>query len=446
MPVNLYIPVEVKSRELLAKVFLAIHAARRGANVILGRKSELNELIFRMPPGVYYGLGAFENFHRFYADLKRRGFAVVVNEEEGLVTYSDSMYVNMRVSKSTLEQVDELYSWGNENQRVLEAAFPEFEQKFHVTGNPRFDLLKEANYRVYADEMDEIRKTYGEFVLICTSFSSVNHFDRNLDYVKSLVEKKTLRSQESIDNFKRYQNVKADTLGAFLKAIPKLAEANPSVNIVVRPHPSENLTVYEELCSRHPNIKVDGRFSVQPWIICAQAVIHHYCTTAIEALAVGTPRFALRPVKDKLSEKEFPFACAVECASPDDLVENVSGYLKAGRARWRQPPLGQDYSWFVANIADQVASEAIADRVLALAERIGLSRPYPRVQTQVAQLAYEAKNMLRGLVRGRQKAGYLDHKFSHLSLGEVESPLRALGGEELECRKFSDFVNIRQPQ
>ena len=121
---NLYIPVEVKNRELHAKVYLAKHAAENGFNVILGRKNDLNELIVRMPPGVYFGLGAFENFGRFYARLKRLGFAVVVNEEEGLVTYSDSMYLDMRVSDATLQQIDELFTWGNENQNVLVKAFP----------------------------------------------------------------------------------------------------------------------------------------------------------------------------------------------------------------------------------------------------------------------------------------------------------------------------------
>ena len=190
---NFYIPVEVKNRELHAKVLLAAHAARRGFDVVLGRKNDLNELVVRMPAGVYLGLGAFENFHPFYARLRQLGFAVVVNEEEGLVTYSDSMYIDMRVSRLTLEHVDELLTWGGESQRVLAQAFPEFGQKFHITGNPRFDLLKPKSRRVYDDEMRAIMAQYGDYVLVCTSFSSINHFDPKLDYLQSLIDKKTLR-------------------------------------------------------------------------------------------------------------------------------------------------------------------------------------------------------------------------------------------------------------
>ena len=442
---NLYIPVEVKNRELHAKVFLAKHAAERGFNVILGRKNDLNELIVRMPPGVYFGLGAFENFRQYYAKLKRLGFTVVVNEEEGLVTYADRMYVDMRVSVGTLEQIDELFTWGAENQRVLTDAFPQFQNKFSVTGNPRFDLLKPQNRGVYASEMDDIRAKYGRFVLVCTSFSSINHFDRNLDYVKSLIDKRTLRSQESIDNFTRYREVKQKTFAAFLDAIPRLAAVDESINIVIRPHPSENMDVYRECAAGLANVHVDARFSVHPWIVQADALIHHYCTTSIEALAAGTPRFALRPEKDSLSEKEIPFGCSNECATVDDLIGGVSACLAVGKKDWQGRPLAQDYSYYVSNIGDHLAAEAIVDRLSHLSGGNGRSGSW---KTLAAKSAYMAKNALRRALRRRGgNRHYVDHKFAHLSPDEVQGILRCFGPDQagLECRMFaSDFVNIRR--
>jgi surface carbohydrate biosynthesis protein len=443
---NLYIPIEVKNRELCAKVFLAKHAAEQGFNVILGRKNDLNELIVRMPPGIYFGLGAFENFRPFYANLKRRGFAVVVNEEEGLVTYSDSMYLDMRVSGETLQHIDELFTWGNENQHVLAKAFPGFDGKFQVTGNPRFDLLKPQNRQVYAAEMDEIAAKYGKFVLVCSCFSSINHFDKNLDYVKSLVEKKTLRSKESIENFERYREIKVKTFAAFLEAIPGLAAANPSVNIVVRPHPAENMDVYREFETKFPNIHVDARFSVHPWIIKAEALVHHYCTTSIEALAAGTPRFALRPMKDDLSEKEIPFGCSVECVSVDDLLPRISECLAVGKEHWKGKPFTQDYSWYVSNIGDHQAAEAIVSRISGISASSGLEKIRPSgVKTLVAQIAYRTRKTLQKAIHGGRSLRYLEHKFPHLSRDEVEGMLGTFGSAGLECRKFSgDFINIRR--
>ncbi len=442
---NFYIPIEVKNRELHAKVLLAAHAARRGFDVILGRKNDLNELVIRMPAGVYLGLGAFENFRTFYARLQQLGFAVVVNEEEGLVTYSDDMYTDMRVSRSTLEQVDELFTWGAENQRVLAQAFPEFGQRFHITGNPRFDLLKPQGREVYAGEMRAIEAQYGDYVLVCTSFSSVNHFDSKLDYLQSLIDKKTLRSQASIDNFKRYCEVKQKTFAAFLDAIPRLAAAHPGVNIVVRPHPSENPEAYREAAAGLSNLYVDSRFSVHPWILRARALVHHYCTTSIEALAVGTPRFALRPVKDELSEKGIPFGCSVECADVDQLLARVAGCLAAGPGGWQAPPLPRDYSWYVSNIGEPWAAAAIADRVQGLgaagALRKGSARGLP---TQLARLAYMLRKTARRVLR-RDAHRYLEHKFARLSLPEVEGLLRAFDAADVEARAYGgDFIHIRQ--
>lgn len=442
---NLYIPVEVKNRELCAKVFLAAFAARRGFNVVLGRKNDLNELLPRMPAGIYLGLGAFENFGPFYARLQQLGFVVVVNEEEGLVTYADRMYIDMRVSGATLRHVDELFTWGRENQDVLAKAFPEFERKFHVTGNPRFDLLKPENQKVYAQEMSEIGSRYGRFVLVCTSFSSINHFDRDLDYVKSLIEKKTLRSKSSIENFERYREVKARTFTTFLEAIPALAAAHPDVNIVVRPHPSENMDVYRDLSARFPNVYVDARFSVHPWIIKAEALVHHYCTTSIEALAAATPRFALRPVKDELSEKEIPFGCSVECSSVGALLASLGACLSAGKSHWVGRPLTEDYSRYVSNIGSSLAAELIVERIAGICAN-GRPRQVQRgrLQTQTARLGYTTKKALRQLIRGRRGIGYLDHKFSHLARDEVAQLLSAFGDDGLECREFAgDFVSIR---
>lgn len=446
MPTNIYLPVEVKNRELHAKVLLAKHAAERGFNVILGRKNDLNELVVRMPPGVYLGLGAFENFRPFFSKLKHLGFDVVVNEEEGLVTYSDRMYVDMRVSRETLRQIDALFTWGGENQNVLANAFPEFDGKFQVTGNPRFDLLKPQNQQVYASEMEEISARYGKFVLFCTSFSSINHFDKKLDYIKSLVDKKTLRSQESIENFVRYREVKLKTFAAFLDAIPRLAAANPPVNIVVRPHPSENMDIYREFEAQFPNVHVDARFSVHPWIIRAEALVHHYCTTSIEALAAGTPRFALRPMKDELSEKEIPFACSAECPSVEDLLARVSACLAAGKEHWRGDPLARDYSWYVSNIGEQLAAEAIVSRIAALrSSRLPFDERGGGFKTLVAGIAYAGRKALRNAIPGRKRLHYLDHKFPHFARDEVAAMLGAFGADGLECRSFSgDFINIRR--
>ena len=255
-----YIPIEVKDRELHGKIFLAAMAANRGFDVIVGPKNELNQLIKFMPAGVYLGLGAFENFKEQFKELKALGFTVVINEEEGLVTYRGSMYIDMRVSAGTLRYVDHMFAWGEGNRHLLCQSFKEQSDKFVVSGNPRFDILRQDRESIFAHEISDIKATYGNYILICTSFSSINHFDKKLDYLSELIRKRTLRTSESIDNFKRYTKVRVRTLEEFLSAIPKLANAFPKTNFVIRPHPSENKDIYVQFEKKFANVKVDHDF------------------------------------------------------------------------------------------------------------------------------------------------------------------------------------------
>lgn len=442
---NLYIPIEVKSRELVAKTYIAKHAAEADFNVFIGRKNDLNKLVLDMPRGIYLGLGAFENFLPFYRDLAHRGFKVLINEEEGLVTYSDDMYTKMRVSSETLKYVSEVCAWGKENHSVLTAAFPEHSNKFHITGNPRFDLLKKENRKIYEQEIKKIKSTYGQFLLICTSFSSVNHYDKDLDYVQSLIDKKTLRDETDIHRFESYRRVKRATLASFICAIEELSASLPHIQVIIRPHPSENLDLYKRIADKLLNVQVDTRFSVHPWIICAEAIVHHYCTTSIEALAVQTPRYALRPHKDTKSEKEFPFACSVQCTQPELLVKELSSYLSQKTKLFPLNACRQDYDQYVLNIGPENAAKKIIERAVKIKEEV--NEDLKTVEYLKTCFAY-SKNMIRRALRGvlnNNTSKYTDHKFSNFSPAEVTAILEQFGTHAVRCSDFTHgVINVKK--
>ena len=95
---KIYIPVEVKTRELNAKLFLSCFLAESGFEVFIGRKQEIQRLCDFSRPGIFLAPGAFKNLKNFFKRIKSRGFLIAVNEEEGLVTYTPQMYFDMRFS------------------------------------------------------------------------------------------------------------------------------------------------------------------------------------------------------------------------------------------------------------------------------------------------------------------------------------------------------------
>lgn len=446
--VNFYIPVEIKSRELYPKILLAKYAAKKGFNVILGRKSEINNIVTKMKPGIYYGLAAVKNFAPFYKILSERGHFIVINDEEGLVTYSEEMYLSMKVSRATIKIIDLFFSWGNENNKVILSGHPEAMTKLSITGNPRYDLLKPQFRSVYEKEIYDIRQKYKKFVLVCTSFASCNHYNCGTNYVQELIDKQVLTSDEVVESYKRYQKIKYTTLQSFLKAIPMLASVYPDTDIVVRPHPSENPTPYVELSQKFRNVHVEDKFSVHPWILSSKALVHHYCTTSIEAYSAKIPGFALRPEKDPTIETELPYDCSYECKTPDELISSIRGCVDESVKKVMPINTKKDYSDYVHNIDDIVASELIVNKICKkLKTKKFKKNTNYKIYNDKNEFYYFIRSVIEKIIPWNRGArNYISHKFDQLTVAEVKNVLGAYTGEDLgdfKCERLgNNIVNI----
>jgi surface carbohydrate biosynthesis protein len=448
---NLYLPVEVKNRELYSKVLLAKYAAEKGFNVILGRKNDLNRIISRMPAGVYFGLGVPENYENFYRTLVELGNIVVVCEEEGLITYTDDMYLDMRISSKTMQYVDLLFSWGADNKNLISSNKKELSNKIKISGHPRFDLLKHEFSNVYKNEIAIIRKKYNKYVLICTCFPSCNHFLPGINYVQSLIDKKVLKSQESIDNFKRYQKIKTKTLRSFLEAIPLLAKTCPETDIVVRPHPSENKEIYVKLANEFRNVHIESNFSVHPWIMAAEALVHHYCATSVEAYAAEVPRFSLRPEADPFSEKDIPYECSKVCSSPDELVKAINNCLADSASKRHCVTPKKDYSDYVLNISNVVSAKLMVEEISSIVkkplEKTNIKNNNSWYDEYIGRILLVLRDVKAMVIRRNNNwLDYTSHKFDKFSVNEIREVLAAFNTDEKErvkCKKKgSKFIQI----
>ena len=454
---NFYIPVEVKDRELYAKILLAKYAAENGFNVILGKKNDVNRLVLNMPRGVYYGLGIAKNYNDFFEKLSKLGHIIVVGEEEGLITYSDAMYLDMRISTATIKYVDLIFTWGVENHNVISVGRKNEVSKLRVTGNPRFDLLKPAFSEVYDTQINSIKNKHENFILICTSFPSCNHFIKNIDYIQSLIDKKTLTTEDSISNFKRYQKVKSLTFKSFLEAIPLLAQTYSDIDIVIRPHPSENKEIYQVFSDKYKNVFIENSFSVHPWILSSMAVIHHYCTTSIEAFAADVPRFSLRPVKDELSEKEIPFKCSNECKSAEILIDKMNNIVFNQKEYQSDSKLKKEYEKYVFNMGETISSDLIIQEIINFIN-INPHKNNHEGQTLVdlfieyrGRLEFLLRKLIRSIfMKQKIEIKYTSHKFDRLSLSEIKDVLSQytkIDNVNFLCKRFDkDFVKISMEQ
>ena len=109
--INVFIPVEIKKRDFASRSLIGYLSSLTNFNVFIGRKLEIDKIVFNEKPGIYFGLVTTEAYSHFYKKLKKYGHYIFVNDEEGLVTFSDEMYFNLKVSRSSLSQIDLLFLW-----------------------------------------------------------------------------------------------------------------------------------------------------------------------------------------------------------------------------------------------------------------------------------------------------------------------------------------------
>ena len=202
--INLFIPVEIKRRDFPSRALLALEAVNSNFNVFIGRKLEIDRLVFRKKPGIYFGLVTTEAYLNFYKKLREYGHIIFVNDEEGLVTFSDQMYFNLKVSRKTLHCINQLFLWSKTHKDMFKTKFPEY-NNFIISGSPRFDLAKSGFINIFNNDRNIINSKYKKYILICCSFSFINYFDKNINYLKILKKQKVIRNY-SMKKYLKYLN------------------------------------------------------------------------------------------------------------------------------------------------------------------------------------------------------------------------------------------------
>jgi surface carbohydrate biosynthesis protein len=297
----LLIPVENQIRELDPKLLLACVAAERGFSSVIGSRREMEFNIDAFSRSIYLSKSMTIRSLLFFRVAKKFGHEIVTWDEEALVHLPPETYFSRRLDPNSIRYVSHLFAWGPDNAELwrqyddMPGNIP-----IHITGNPRSDMLRPELRAFYADEVKQIRRKYGDFILINTNFNHVNAFGPDMNLFKPVKVPGTKpkfgraargMSREYAEGLRDH---KLAVFEDFKRLIPELEKAFPNYNIVVRPHPTENQNVYRQIASRCRRVQVTNEGNVVPWLMATRAIVHNGCTTGIEAYVLRVPALSYR--------------------------------------------------------------------------------------------------------------------------------------------------------
>ena len=361
---NIYLHIEIKKREFEAKFFTGLKAALRGHKVLVGY---LLPLLRRdlLAPGIFHDKALTPRPKKIASMAAARAAGhhyTSIDEEHGLLRESYDMFANLRYSAETLEQASAVMFWGPHDYGHMKKAYPQFQDKFHMTGNPRADLWRPDFAPVY-DVKLPVKKPY---ILFVSNLGSV-FGEEHLPDLISKMRNGYFHGPDDEREFHFYRHfAHGALLGAqYIRSIRRLALGFPNVTVVVRPHPVERPEIWRTLIGAFPNVLVSGEGSVSPWLRNAAAIVHNGCTTALEAVKCGTPVITYASVEGYSDDFFFPNKLGMIVRTHDELARAVSKVLDSGTAG----PAGDHPSLLLERLVD-TGSETAADRMISVWENL----------------------------------------------------------------------------
>jgi len=292
---NIYITFELKQRELLSKLFLALEAASRGNEVFLGRINTYLERGFFKPGLIHFkSITPGESRIRQLENYKKKGFKTTsLDEENGFIDYENS-YKNFRFSNKTFSLIDKVFTWGPYDFANLLLEYPSFKSKIVKSGNPRIDFWRK-DFKKFYHKIDYIK--YENYIFFSTNFDYVCSYRTIKNEIKfhrdSGYFKRGLKPEEII----RWATNSKILFKDYKKSIIKISKKFKDRTIVIRPHPVDDPEKWKSHFKNINNIVISSEGFISDWIDKAKVVIHAGCTGGLESSVRNKTTISYYPKK-----------------------------------------------------------------------------------------------------------------------------------------------------
>ncbi|MBT5264754.1 MAG: hypothetical protein HOL85_07980 [Rhodospirillaceae bacterium] len=429
----LYLAIEEVAREMQSRLLIARAALEIGLSPIIGPQAWFGQNLDRLPPGFLLLKGNNRVQERMMRLAKRLGHATGSIEEEAFSVCEPREI--LRLFATGVDEVCDLFfAQGPHHAECLKGAFPSAAEQIKITGNPRADLLADPDLRAITFSETSAHERTNPYLLINTNFGLINpNIGDTLQCYGNCVSVGLLDPNDpsdiaDIEEWFAWERRNFSSIITFIEAHRTQPDPLP---IVLRPHPSERLVLWDALYANDPLVRVIREGSHLDWTAQAQVMVHTSCTTGLEAHLLGTPTLSLVTPGSRWDGFFIANQVNFTAADPWDAAVKAGELAKQPKLD-RPTPKGTELGSHLTLDATQPSAEKIAALVaIALVDqklmtdvavyagqtrRVGLNT---RGQAKLADDTNEISGFLSRLESARQ--------YSHpATLREISPLVRAL--------------------
>jgi surface carbohydrate biosynthesis protein len=294
-----YLPVEIKYREMPSRMLIASHLIQAGYAVVLGSHWAMTS-----PPNqaaLPQGLFLFKSVNRIQGNamamLHGNGHAIAASDEEVLVFIEDRGYT-VAFSENSANICELFFAQSKAHMRAVENRYPQLRGKIRVVGNPRIDLMLPKN-RTLFHAIDDRVEQFKPYVLFNTNYGTLNSIWADSEHVMAIAGATGAfdgpNRERKIREFQAIIAWETQNHKAMVALLQWALNHAGDLNFVVRPHPAEQPRHWEQMLEGVKRAHVIPRSDPHPWIIGAELVVHTGCTTGLEAVLLDKPALNLLP-------------------------------------------------------------------------------------------------------------------------------------------------------
>jgi len=330
---RIYLILEVKKRELDSRCYFAIKACLQDYSVVITKKESFYRNKNFLKSGYVFLKSYGPNYFEEIKKIKALGHKICAMDEEGIMYFNEEDYKQKRIFEKNLDYIDYIFTWGNDDYKLVTSSLKKFKEKIFQTGSPRIDILKKPVNGIYHEEAKEIKKKHNNFFLFNTFFTYTNHFYSSNNYFKKRNFAEALQSvgfsKDSIvyKNGIEMEKLQRNTLNESITFVEKFAAKFKNKKLIIRPHPSENHKIWHDLSNKFENVETiyDERNACS-WILASEFAISSNCTTSVESFLLNKLNYNFRPFKNEIVEFKLPKITGINISSADDMIKKIENF------------------------------------------------------------------------------------------------------------------------